>query len=58
MKRRKKIPKFRSEESERRFWAKHDSSEFIDWSAGVKRKFPHLKPSLRTVSMRLPERRG
>ena len=28
----KKIPKFRSEDAERRFWARHDSTEHIDWS--------------------------
>jgi predicted DNA binding CopG/RHH family protein len=50
----KKIPEFRSEESERRFWAKHDSTEFIDWSNAVRRKLPTLKPSLRTISIRLP----
>jgi predicted DNA binding CopG/RHH family protein len=50
----KQIPKFRSEEDERKFWAKSDSNEFIDWQFGEKRKFPALKPSLRTISLRLP----
>jgi predicted DNA binding CopG/RHH family protein len=50
----KQIPKFRSEEDERRFWAKNDSTGFIDWQSGRKRKFPKLKPSLRTISLRLP----
>ncbi len=50
----KRVPEFRSEEEEREFWAKHDSTEFIDWRAGVGRKFPNLKPSLRTISLRLP----
>jgi len=50
----KKIPEFRSEESERQFWANHDSTEFIDWSTAGRRKFPALKPSLRTISIRLP----
>ena len=50
----KQIPEFSSEESEREFWAKHDSTEFIDWQAGEKRKLPNLKPSLRTISLRLP----
>jgi predicted DNA binding CopG/RHH family protein len=50
----KQIPKFRSEEDERKFWAKSDSTEFIDWQSGQKRKFPTLKPSLRTISLRLP----
>jgi predicted DNA binding CopG/RHH family protein len=50
----KQIPRFRSEEEERRFWAEHDSTEFIDWTAAERRRFPHLKPSLRTISLRLP----
>jgi len=50
----KQIPEFRSEEEERTFWAKHDSSEFIDWQAVRRRRFPNLKPSLRTISLRLP----
>jgi predicted DNA binding CopG/RHH family protein len=50
----KQIPKFRSEEDERNFWAEHDSSEYIDWQAAERRRFPHLKPSLRTISLHLP----
>jgi predicted DNA binding CopG/RHH family protein len=50
----KQLPKFRSEDDERRFWAKNDSTGFIDWQSGQKRKFPELKPSLRTISLRLP----
>ena len=48
------IPEFRSEEDERNFWAEHDSTEFIDWKAAERRRFPNLKPSLRTISLRLP----
>ncbi len=50
----KPIPKFRSEEDERKFWAKNDSTDFIDWQSGQHGKFPKLKPSLRTISLRLP----
>jgi predicted DNA binding CopG/RHH family protein len=50
----KQIPRFRSEEEERNFWAKHDSTEFIDWRNAQRRRFPNLKPSLRTISIRLP----
>ena len=52
---RKKIPVFRSEAAERAFWAKQDSAGYIDWSAGQPARFPNLKPSLRTISLRLPE---
>jgi predicted DNA binding CopG/RHH family protein len=51
----KKTRKFKSEEAERRFWAKHDSTEFIDWSKGKRTFFPNLKPSTKTISLRLPE---
>jgi predicted DNA binding CopG/RHH family protein len=50
----KTIPEFRSEDEERTFWAKQDSTEVIDWSMSQRRKFPNLKPSLRTISLRLP----
>jgi predicted DNA binding CopG/RHH family protein len=50
----KKIPEFRSEEEERKFWAENDSTEFIDWQAAKRRRLPNLRPSLRTISLRLP----
>jgi predicted DNA binding CopG/RHH family protein len=50
----KQIPEFDSEQSERDFWAEHDSTEFIDWKTAQRRKFPNLKPPLRTISLRLP----
>jgi len=48
------MPEFRSEEEERQFWSDHDSTEFIDWRNAEHRKFPNLKPTLRTISLRLP----
>lgn len=51
----KKIPKFHSEAEEREFWAKVDSSDYLNWSQGMRARFPYLKPSLRTISLRLPE---
>jgi predicted DNA binding CopG/RHH family protein len=54
MKESKTIPEFKSEDDERDFWAKHDSTEFVDWSSTQRRKFPNLKPTLRTISLRLP----
>lgn len=50
----KQIPEFRSEQDERDFWAQQDSTGFIDWTAAQRRRFPNLKPSLRTISLRLP----
>jgi predicted DNA binding CopG/RHH family protein len=51
----KRIPKFKDEDQEREFWKKHDSSEYIDWSKAKPRVFPNLKPSTKTISLRLPE---
>jgi predicted DNA binding CopG/RHH family protein len=55
MKKLKKIPKFKSEDEEREFWARHDSTEYIDWSKAKLTLFPNLKPSSKTISIRLPE---
>ncbi len=51
----KKIPKFKNEEEERAFWADHDSTEYIDWKKSEKATFSKLKPSTKTISLRLPE---
>jgi predicted DNA binding CopG/RHH family protein len=51
----KKIPKFQNEDEERDFWATHDSSEFIDWRQAKRLTFKNLKPSTKTISIRLPE---
>ena len=50
----KKIPEFRNEEEEFEFWSKADSTEYLDWSKTKHVKFPNLKPTLRTISIRLP----
>jgi predicted DNA binding CopG/RHH family protein len=50
----KALPEFRSEDDEREFWGTHDSTEFIDWRSADRQKFPNLKPTLRTISLRLP----
>jgi len=51
----KKIPTFKSEAEERLFWQEHDSSEYIDWSDSEDVVMPRLKPSTRSISIRLPE---
>lgn len=51
----KKIPKFRTEAAEQEFWADHDSTEYVDWSKARRAVFPNLKPSTKTISLRLPE---
>jgi predicted DNA binding CopG/RHH family protein len=50
----KPMPEFRSEDEERQFWGDHDSTEFIDWRTAERHKLPNLKPTLRTISLRLP----
>jgi hypothetical protein len=36
-------------------WAKVDSTEYIDWSEAEILTLPKLKPSTKTISLRLPE---
>ncbi|HEX8172349.1 MAG TPA: BrnA antitoxin family protein [Thermoanaerobaculia bacterium] len=55
MKRRKKIPTFKDEDAEREFWASADSTDHIDWSRAQVLATPNLRPTLRTISLRLPE---
>jgi predicted DNA binding CopG/RHH family protein len=50
----KPIPAFRSEAEERRFWETHDTTDYVDWSSAKLARFPHLKPSTETISLRLP----
>ena len=50
----KPIPKFSSEAEERRFWETHDSAAYVDWSSARFVRFPNLKPSTETISLRLP----
>lgn len=51
----KKVPKFKSEDQEREFWAREDSTQYVDWSRAKRVILPNLKPSLKTISLRLPE---
>jgi len=54
MKQLKKIPEFKNEDEERKFWNTHDSTEYVDWSKAQKAVFPNLKPSTESISLRLP----
>lgn len=49
------VPKFKNEAEERKFWEKNDSSERLDWSKAERLVMPNLKPSTKTISLRLPE---
>ena len=56
MKKRKKIPKFKSISEEKQFWETRDSSvDYIDWHLAKRAIFQNLKPSVKTISLRLPE---
>jgi len=50
----KTLPKFKSEKQQRDFWAKVDSTEYVDWDAATRVVLPELKPSQKTISLRLP----
>lgn len=55
MKKRKTLPSFRSEQEEAKFWQENDSADYLDWSKAHEVVFPNLKPSTKTISLRLPE---
>ncbi len=50
-----KRKKPRSETQEQKYWAKHDSVGRVDWSKAKRVTLPNLHPSVRTISLRLPE---
>jgi predicted DNA binding CopG/RHH family protein len=50
----KKIPAFKNEAQERRFWETHDSTDYVDWHRAERVRLPNLKPSTQTISLRLP----
>ena len=51
----KKMPEFKTEAEERVFWETHDSTDYLDWRQAKPVLFPKLKPSTKTISLRLPE---
>ena len=51
----KQIPKFEDEDEEREFWATHDSTDYLDWDKAERAVFPKLKPSTKTISLRMSE---
>jgi len=55
MKKPKKMPNLESEAAVQDFWLRADSTEYLDWSKAQITFFPNLKPSSRTISIRLPE---
>jgi len=51
----KTIPKFRNEDEEREFWATHSPLDYFNTKDFKRASFPKLKPSLKSISIRLPE---
>jgi predicted DNA binding CopG/RHH family protein len=52
----RRIPKLASEAAERRFWESQDSTSYVDWSRAERAVLPNLKPTTRSISLRLPLR--
>ena len=55
MKKINKSIKFSSREEEDKFWKKTDSADLVDWSNAASPSFPNLKPTVKSVSIRLPQ---
>ncbi len=51
----KPIPRFRSEAEERAFWESHDTADYFDLSRAQRARFPNLKLSTTSISLRLPQ---
>lgn len=51
----KAIPRFKNEAEERAFWESRDSTAYVDWSKAKRAVLPNLKPTTRTISLRLPQ---
>ena len=51
----KAVPKFANEAEERAFWEKRDSTDYLDWTKAQRVVLPNLKPTTKTISLRLPQ---
>lgn len=51
----KTIPQFTNEKEEKLFWEQSDSSDYLDWNKANKVVMPNLKPTTKTISLRLPQ---
>lgn len=53
------IPKFKTEAQERAYWESdpqgQDSTVHADWTKAQKVKLPNLRPTTKTISLRLPQ---
>lgn len=55
MKKQFKIPKFKHEDEERDFWSKIDLADYLESEDLTQVAFPNLKPTSRSISIRIPE---
>ena len=51
----KVAPKFSNEAEEQAFWEKNDSTDYLDWTKAKRFVLPNLKPTTKTISLRLPQ---
>lgn len=51
----KTIPRFKNEDQEREFWADHDATDYFDFGDSINLNLINLKPSTKSVTIRLPE---
>ncbi len=49
------LPEFKNEDEEREFWTSHDSTDYLDWDQAQRLILPKLKPSTKTISLRMSE---
>lgn len=51
----KATPEFANEAEERAFWEANDSTDYLDWAKAQRVVLPNLKPTTKTISLRLPQ---
>ena len=55
MKKKLKLPKFKNEDEERKFWGRIDLGDYYEAKDFEEVSFPNLKPTSRSISIRIPE---
>jgi len=55
MKKPLKLPKFKNEAEEHEFWANINLADYYEPSDARRVSFPNLKPTSRSISIRIPE---
>lgn len=49
----RKVPKFKDEDEEAKFWLRADSSKYLDWSKAEHWEFPNLRLTSKPITLRL-----